>query len=245
MAVEGSGFDHGAPEEVRARLALALDVAGLDDARALAAELRPWFGVAKVGLELFTAAGPQVVMALREDGFDVFVDLKLLDIPTTVFRAARVAGTLGARYLTVHTRAGVEHLAAGVEGLSEGARAAGVPDPVCLGITVLTSEPRDDGALSERVGTAISAGCGGVVCAAVDLATVRAIDPTLRTVVPGIRPAGVNADDQVRVATPSNAVNAGADLLVIGRAVTHADDRRAAAAGVAREVATASTVRDA
>ena len=104
---------------------LALDVDDLVDALALARQLRPWFGVAKVGLELFSAVGPDAIAAVRDDGFDVFVDLKLHDIPTTVGGAARVIGALGAQYLTLHAAGGVAMLRAGVEGFEHGAAAAG------------------------------------------------------------------------------------------------------------------------
>jgi orotidine-5'-phosphate decarboxylase len=232
----GTDLGSGAPPEVRDRLALALDVDDLVDALRLARLLRPWFGVAKVGLELYTAAGPDAIGALAGEGFEVFADLKLLDIPSTVEKAARVVGTLGARYLTVHTRGGVDHLGAGVEGFAAGAAAVGLPAPSVLGVTVLTSEIADSAALVERLDIAVAAGCGGLVCAASDLAVARERAPHLRKVVPGIRPAGVGADDQVRPATPAAAVGAGADLLVIGRAVTRADDPAAAAAAVAAEL---------
>jgi orotidine-5'-phosphate decarboxylase len=237
MAAEDVDFSKGAPDSIRARMALALDVDDIVEARRMAMSLQPWFGVAKVGLELFSAAGPEAIEAMIGDGFDVFADLKLLDIPTTVNKAARVMGSLGVSYLTVHTRAGVDHLRAGVEGVAAGAEAAGLPMPTCLGITVLTSEPADLDALAKRVGIVLDANCGGLVCAASDLATVRSLAPDLVTVVPGIRPAGVGVDDQARPATPSSAVSAGATVLVIGRAVTHAEDPVAAAIAIAEEVA--------
>jgi orotidine-5'-phosphate decarboxylase len=238
-ALDASAYATGAPPELRARLALALDVDDIVQAQRLAGELRPWFGVAKVGLELYSAAGPEVIEVLVGDGFEVFADLKLLDIPTTISKAARVIGSLGASYLTVHTRAGADHLKAGVDGFNEGATAAGLVLPTCLGVTVLTSEPADPAALAERVGVAEAAECGGLVCAASDLAEVARLAPDLLTVVPGIRPAGVGADDQARPATPSAAIAAGAHVLVIGRAVTNADDPAAAAAAIAAEVAAA------
>jgi orotidine-5'-phosphate decarboxylase len=230
-------FAEGAPEEIRSRLALALDFDDIVEARRAARVLAPWFGVAKVGLELFSAAGPEAVESLIDDGFAVFADLKLLDIPTTVRKAARVMGSLGASYLTVHTRAGVDHLAAGVEGFADGAAAAGLVAPTCLGITVLTSEQADPAALAARLDTALAAQCPGIVCAASDLEAVTRRAPALITVVPGIRPAGVGADDQARPATPSSAIASGAGLLVIGRAVTNAEDPRRAAAAIAAEVA--------
>lgn len=232
-------FADGAPDAIRSRLALALDVDDIVAAQRMARQLRPWFGVAKVGLELYSAAGPEAIEVLIGDGMEVFADLKLLDIPTTVNKAARVMGSLGATYLTAHTRAGDEHLAAAVEGFTDGARAAGLADPCLLGVTVLTSEQADELALAERVAIALRAGCGGVVCAASDLATVRSLAPQLRTVVPGIRPAGVGADDQARPATPGGAIAAGAGVLVVGRAVTGADDPVAAARAIVAAVASA------
>ena len=249
MAADIVDFSNGAPEAIRSRLALALDVDDVVEARRLAHLLRPWFGVAKVGLELFSAAGPEAIEAMIEDGFAVFADLKLLDIPTTVNKAARVMGSLGVSYLTVHTRAGVDHLRAGVEGVTDGASAAGLPAPICLGITVLTSEQADLAVLEQRVGIVLEAGCGGLVCSASDLATVRSLAsdvvtvrslaPEVVTVVPGIRPVGVSVDDQARPATPASAIASGADVLVIGRAVTHAADPIQAAISIAAEVADA------
>ena len=131
----------GAPDEVRARLALALDVDDLIPALRLARELRPWFGTMKVGLELYSSAGPEAITTLVDLGVDVFCDLKLHDIPNTVHRAARVVGALGARYLTLHTSGGAPMVRAGVEGFREGAAGVEAPDPIALGVTVLTSEP--------------------------------------------------------------------------------------------------------
>jgi orotidine-5'-phosphate decarboxylase len=226
-----------APEEVRSKLALALDVDDLVVALRLARELRPWFGTAKVGLELFSTVGPDAVTALSELGYDVFCDLKLHDIPTTVNRAAKVLGSIGASYLTLHAQGGAAMLRAGVDGLAEGAAQAGLDAPIALGVTVLTS---DGGApphiLPKRVLSAVEAGCGGLVCAASDVREARQYAPRLRIVVPGIRPSGAPAHDQARAATPRDAVEAGADLLVIGRAVTAADDPVAAAAAIAADI---------
>jgi orotidine-5'-phosphate decarboxylase len=225
-------------EAIRSRLALVLDVDDLVVAVRLARELRPWFGVAKIGLELYSAAGPDAIGALMDNGYEVFVDLKLLDIPTTVGRASRVLGSLGARYLTMHARGDADMLRAGVEGLREGAALAGLPDPYPLAVTVLTS---DDGApphiLPYRVALAAETDCGGIVCAAADLVEARQIAPRLLRVVPGIRPAGTDVHDQARPATPREAMDAGADLLVIGRAVTEAPDHVAAAQAIADELA--------
>lgn len=227
----------GAPVDVRNKLALALDTDDAVVAGRLATELRPWFGVAKVGLELYSAAGPEIVNRLVNLGYDAFVDLKMFDIPTTVNKAARVIGSLGAAYLTLHARDDAPMLQAGVEGFLDGAAAAGLPEPCALGVTVLTSDPGAPAhILPRRVALAAECGCGGIVCAASDLHGARQIAPRLRTVVPGIRPAGTALDDQARVATPAEALAAGASLLVIGRAVTAADDHAAAAAALVSEL---------
>ncbi|MBV8979721.1 MAG: orotidine-5'-phosphate decarboxylase [Acidimicrobiia bacterium] len=219
--------------DLRDRLAVALDVDDLVAALRIARDVRPWFGVAKVGLELFIASGPESLGALQQLGYKVFLDLKLDDIPTTVERAARIAGSLGVSYLTLHARGGVSNLRAGVNGLLDGAHKAGLPQPVALGVTVLTS---DDSApehiLPQRVQFAVEAGCGGIVCAASDVTKAKELAPNLIAVVPGIRPEGADAGDQRRAATPQAALDAGADLLVVGRPVTRADDRVAAAAAL-------------
>lgn len=233
----GTPLATNAHDDIRAKLVLALDLDDLVEALRLARMLRPYFGVAKIGLELYCAAGPDAVSSLADAGFDVFVDLKLLDIPTTVQHASRVLGSLGARYLTLHARGDSPMLRAGVEGLLEGAAAAGLPDPVALAVTVLTS---DDTApphvVPHRVALAVEAGCGGIVCAAADVRDAKELAPRLVTVVPGIRPSGSDAHDQARTATPKEAVAAGADLLVLGRAVTQAPDPVAAAAAVVEEL---------
>jgi len=219
------------------QLVLVLDVDDLVAGLRLAKEVAPWFRVAKVGLELYSATGPDAVGSLLDLGFDVFVDLKMFDIPTTVNRAARVVGSLGASYLTLHARDDGTMLRAGAEGFIEGARSAGLADPTALAVTVLTSDQgAPDHILPRRVALALASGCGGVVCAASDLHDVRQVAPKLLTVVPGIRPAGVPHHDQARAATPGEAIADGADLLVIGRAVSGADDPATAAAAIADEV---------
>jgi orotidine-5'-phosphate decarboxylase len=226
----GTAAAERAPDEVRSRLALALDVDDLIPALRIARELSPWFGTTKVGLELYSAAGPEAITTLVDLGVDVFCDLKLHDIPNTVGRAARVVGALGARYLTLHTAGGPAMVRAGVEGLREGAAGAEAPEPVALGVTVLTSEPDvSTHLLRQRVTAGLDGGCQGFVCAVSDIATVRQLAPSSLVVTPGIRPEGAPADDQGRVATPRQAVDAGAGLLVVGRPITRADDPVAAA----------------
>jgi orotidine-5'-phosphate decarboxylase len=230
MAKTAEAATEGLSPELRGKMALALDVDDLVQAVRLARQLSPWFGVAKVGLELYTAAGPDAVGTMLDNGFDVFLDLKLHDIPTTVGKAAGVAGALGAKYLTMHARGGAEMLKAGVAGLQNGARNAGLEDPVAVAITVLTSDANaPEHIVPNRLRVAVEAGCGGIVCSGRDLKDAREFSPRTLRVVPGIRAAGAEQHDQPNPVTPSVALAEGADLLVIGRAVTLAEDPAAAA----------------
>lgn len=222
-----------APEEVRDRLCLALATDDLVEARRLGHELGPWFGTLKIGLELFASAGPEAVTQLQELGLDVFVDLKLHDIPSTVHQAARVLGSLGVGYVTFHAHGGVDMLRAGIEGLCEGAAAVGAPPPKALAVTVLTS---DDTApphiLPKRVETAVDGGCDGLVCAVADVAEARATVPGLFVVTTGIRDPGTERHDQRRTSSPGQAFAAGADLLVLGRIITGSDEPAETAASL-------------
>lgn len=173
------------PVALRDRLILSLDVDDLVEAVRLAEALRPWFGVVKVGLELFAAAGPEAVSALRHAGFEVFVDLKLSDVPATVYRTARIFGAVGARYLTLHAHNGIPMLRAGVEGFAEGAANAGLSgDPVALAVTVLSTDTdAPPHIVPGRVEAAAAAGCGGLLCVARDLDVVGRHGPGLLRVV--------------------------------------------------------------
>jgi orotidine-5'-phosphate decarboxylase len=238
MAEASTGAE--VPEAVRDKLALVLDTDDLVAGMRLARELRPWFGTVKLGLELYSAVGPPAVASMTELGYEVFCDLKLHDIPTTVGRAARVLGSIGVTYLTLHAQGGPEMLRAGVEGLMTGAAEADLSTPMALAVTVLTSdETAPPHILPKRVQLAVEAGCGGIVCAAADVREAKHYGPRLVAAVPGIRLAGTPTHDQARVATPAEAIAGGADLLVIGRAVSAADDPAEAAAAIASEVAAA------
>jgi len=221
--------------DVRKRLAVALDVPDLDRAEQLAKEVAPWFGVAKVGLELYSAAGPDAIAHMRALDLEVFADIKLHDIPTTVGRAARVLGRLGVRYLNFHAAGGVDMLRAGVEGLAEGARDAGHEPVTPIAVTVLTSDP-DASAFDARLACAIEAGCGGMVCSVREIGRVHAARPDFVTIVPGVRFEDDGPDDQARVGTPESVARAGGDILVVGRSVTRADDPRAAAKRVSEAI---------
>jgi orotidine-5'-phosphate decarboxylase len=228
--------------EPRDHLVLALDVGDLATARALARRLTPWFAIVKVGYELYGEAGPAAFDAFHEDGFAVFADLKLLDIPTTVERGARALGRRGVDFLNFHAVGGAEMLAAGVRGLTDGARDAGREPPVALAVTVLTSEPDAD-AVPARLDAARAGGCDGVVCAAAEAAQARALD--LAPMVPGVRLDVTDVHDQARVATPGVAFRAGAEWVIAGRTVTAAPDPERAAAQVAAQIGDALADRGA
>ena len=224
--------------ELRDQLAIALDFDDLVMAQRMARQVKPYFGVAKVGLELYSAAGPEAVASLVDDGFQVFLDLKLHDIPTTVRRAARVIGALGASYLTLHAQSGAVMLRAGVDGLHDGAEAAGLAPPTALAVTILTSDAdAPPHILGKRVSAGVEGGCGGIVCAAADVHEAKQLAPRMLAVVPGIRPAHGERHDQARSATPQQAFDLGADMLVIGRPVTGAPDPAKAAAEVYESLA--------
>lgn len=225
-----------APPEVRDRLALPLDVGDLDAAITMARRVAPWFGIAKVGYELYAEAGPDAFARLHDLGFRVFCDLKLHDIPTTVERGAAALARHGVAFVNAHAAGGPDMLRAFVAGAAAGAADADVPMPVTLAVTVLTSDA-DTSAFAARLAVAHETGCAGVVCSGHELDAVRATG--LRSMVPGVRPAGTAVDDQARVVTPGAAITAGADWLLIGRPVTRAEDPAAAAAAIADEVAAA------
>ena len=212
---------------------VAIDTSDLGDAERLAAALSADAGLCKVGLELFTAHGARAVETVSRHA-DVFLDLKLHDIPTTVERAARNCGRLGVAMCTVHALGGEAMVAAAVRGARDGADEVGASPPVVLAVTVLSSVSGESLATPTSLAfEAISAGAGGVVVSGEDVSAVReVVGEDAALVVPGIRPAGSNGDDQVRVLTPRAAIEAGADYLVIGRPITRAQDP----AGVARGI---------
>jgi len=230
----------------RQRLAFALDYPTLAEARRGAELVRDSVGVLKVGLELFVREGPAAVRLGEELGCEVFLDLKLHDIPETVERAVRSAGELGVRYLTVHALGGAKML----EYARRAAEGSGI---VLLAVTVLTSLDQQDlaelgfsestqsVALRLAKNAAERAKLRGFVCSVDDLPALRpALGPDAVLVTPGIRPAGGNhKDDQKRIATPEAAIRAGASLLVVGRPIRDAADPAQAARAIADTIARA------
>lgn len=227
--------------ELRRRLIVALDVPDARAAVTAAQTLQGHVGMLKVGLELFVAEGPEVVRRLRGEvpELEIFLDLKLHDIPNTMCGAIRSARSLGCRFITVHAGSGLAHLKACV--------AEAGPDLGVLAVTVLTSQ--DAAACAEaghtrtppelvamRAAIARAAGCAGVVCSGQELASVRAAAPGIACVVPGIRPAGAEVGDQKRVMTPGQAIADGAAYLVVGRPILGAADPAAAADAIVADM---------
>jgi len=238
--------------DARSRLVFPLDYASLEEARAGARAVAASVGVLKVGLELFVREGPAAVAACHDLGLDVFLDLKLHDIPENVGRAVQSAAALGVRYLTVHAHGGRAMLERAV---AEAAKHQSSPLTI-LAVTVLTSLDASDlvamgvqdepAAHVERVAKlAWDAGVRGFVASASEAATLRrALGPDALIVTPGIRPAGSAAGDQKRITTPAQAITAGADLLVVGRPIRDAQDPLAAARAVVAEIEGALVARN-
>lgn len=234
-------------EQALARLIVALDTSERTQILELARSLRSHVGMFKIGLEAFTACGPTLVDELRTAGMPVFLDLKLHDIPNTVEKAARNLARLGAKLMTVHVGGGETMLRAAAAGAVAGTAKA-EDRPRVLAVTVLTS--LDDasldalgipGGVAARVpvwaALAARAGCDGVVCSPHEVAALRAQrGAEFILLAPGIRPAGEAAGDQKRVATPRQAVDAGASYLVVGRPITAAANPAAAAAAIVAEM---------
>jgi orotidine-5'-phosphate decarboxylase len=214
-------------------LIVALDVSDLDRAETLAAELAGRAGLLKVGLELFWAHGPEAVRRIARHA-PVFVDAKLHDIPTTVERAAANIARLGVAMMNVHSLGGEAMMRAAVDGAARGAEEAGHPVPLVLAVTVLSSLAGEELASPASLAfEARAAGAAGVVVSGEDVTTVREVcGEEFCLVVPGIRPAGSNGHDQVRILTPEEAIAKGADYLVVGRPVTESRDP----GGVARSI---------
>ncbi len=222
---------------MRAPIAVALDAPDAETAARWARAVTPHVAVVKVGLELFCRTGPSIIDSVRGgSGADLFLDLKLHDIPNTVAGAVRSMSRLKPRYLTVHASGGPDMVRAAVD----------AADGICIAaVTVLTS--MDEAGL-DAVGLAgpaldavkrlallaVGSGAGALVCSPHEVAAVRAeVGPDVVLITPGVRPAGADVQDQARVATPEQALADGADLLVIGRPITGAADPGAAAARIA------------
>jgi len=233
----------GMPPATEPRIVVALDFSSADAALNFCERLQPGMCRLKVGFELFTAAGPLLVEKLVAKGFDVFLDLKFHDIPNTVAQACAAAARLGVWMLNVHALGGCKMMQAARDAVEKSARR-----PLLIGVTILTSHSAGD---LDEIGLgndpasqvlrlahlAQDAGLDGVVCSAQEAARLRGeLGHDFSLVTPGIRPAGAAAGDQQRVMTPTQAIAAGADYLVIGRPITQAADPKTVLAAINREL---------
>lgn len=221
----------------KAPIAVALDAPDLATAKLWANAVGPHVQVVKVGLEVFLRDGHDAVHVAREaSGCDIFLDVKLHDIPATVSGAARAVASLAPKYLTVHASGGPDMIRAAVEEL---------PDTLVTAVTILTSLTQEqlttmgwNGSAQDIVkrlaAQSVAAGARAIVCSPQEVAAVRAeVGPVPVLITPGVRPAGADAGDQKRIATPEQALGDGANILVIGRPITGATDIAAAAAAIA------------
>jgi orotidine-5'-phosphate decarboxylase len=224
-------------------LILALDLETREEAAPILRQLAGRLRWVKIGLQMFTRYGPEYVRAVADQGFSVFLDLKLHDIPNTVAKAVQSLASLPVGMLTLHTSGGREMMEWALR-----AQRDHKPDLLLLGVTVLTS--MDDAALNatgvpgaaaaqvDRLARlAATAGMRGLVCSPQEVAPLRAALPReIQLVTPGIRPADTAADEQKRIMTPADASHAGSDFIVVGRPILRAPDPAAAAAAILRDL---------
>jgi orotidine-5'-phosphate decarboxylase len=225
-------------------LILALDVPTREEAAPLLRQLRGSLGWVKIGLQMFTAYGPDYVRAVADEGFKIFLDLKLHDIPNTVAKAVESLAPLPIGMLTLHTAGGREMMLAAAR-----AQAQSKPDLLLLGVTVLTSmdaigleeigvAAKTEDQVSRLGKLAVAAGLRGLVCSPLEVSLLRSqLRDDIQLVTPGIRPAGESGgDDQKRVMTPAEAARAGSNFIVVGRPILKAKDPAAAARAIAAEL---------
>lgn len=226
-------------------LALALDnIDELSQIEKLVDETIASIGVYKIGFEQFIRFGPSVIKAVQDRNVQVFLDMKLHDIPNTVAKAVASAAEHNVQYLTIHTMGGAAMMKAATVAASKCKH-----PPKILGVTILTSVDQEtlnkdlkiEGSLTDQVKhlAKLAANCGldGIVCSAADLSEVKPVlSKDFEIITPGIRPAGLEAEDQKRIATPKEAIDRGATLLVLGRAVTKAESPKNAAAAILKSI---------
>ncbi len=234
---------------MKEKIIVALDVPTREAALDIIAELGDHVGAYKVGMQLYNAIGPDIIRDIHQKGGKVFLDLKFHDIPNTVAEAARVAAGLGVFMLNVHASGGYEMMQKAAQALREAAEKEGLPRPLLIAVTVLTSMGQNE--LKEEIGVertlseqvvslaclAKKAGLDGVVASALEIEVIReACGDDFLIVTPGIRPKTAAMNDQKRVMTPGEAVKTGADYLVIGRPITQAEDRLKAVKDIIDEI---------
>lgn len=236
------------------KLIIALDVETVKEARKMVAMLRDYAGMFKIGSQLFTAAGPAFIREIIQEGGRVFLDLKFHDIPNTVAAAGVEAARLGVSIFNVHASGGSDMMRRTIEALGEVALRENLTRPSVIAVTVLTST---DAATLSETGVSLepeaqvirlarlakACGMDGVVASPLEVTMVRAAIPRdFLIVTPGVRPLGASLDDQKRVMTPAEAICAGADYLVVGRAIIKTTDPARAARNVLEEISGAQIV---
>lgn len=242
-----------AESKIRNPIVVALDVDTVEQALSLVETLRGLVGMFKIGKQLFTAAGPEIVQRIIGMGEKVFLDLKFHDIPNTVAQAGVEAARLGVSIFNLHAMGGSRMMRAAVESVNEVVEREGIPRPLILGVTVLTSHTQEslneigiDRTLEDQVVALArlckASGIDGVVASPHEIVRIREAvnDRDFVILTPGVRPIGAALNDQRRVMTPAEAVNAGADFLVIGRPITAADNPVLAAKKILEEIEQAS-----
>ena len=236
-------------EKIREKLVLALDVEDINEAKKLVEDLSPYIGTFKVGLQLFCGYGLEIVNFIKEKNADFFLDVKLHDIPNTVEKASFNVIKNGANFFNVHATGGIEMMKAARKGAMEACVKYGKKEPIILAVTVLTSI--SDEVLKEELSNtqtsadfvvqlaknAKTAGLTGVVASAKELPLIKKeLGDDFIVLTPGIRPAWSATNDQKRIATPTSALNDGADYIVLGRAVTAAENRIEAIEKIYQEI---------
>jgi len=235
--------------EIRNPIVVALDVETAEQAMSLVERLKSTVGMFKVGKQLFTAAGPDIVRRIIDAGEKVFLDLKFHDIPNTVAKAGVEAARLGVSIFNLHAMGGSQMMRAAAEAVAEIAEKERLPRPLILGVTVLTSHTQDslnEIGITRKLDDQVAAlaqlcdanGIDGVVASPQEIVSIRkAVDnPGFVILTPGVRPSGAALNDQSRVMTPAQAIAAGANFLVVGRPITAADDPVNAAQKILEEI---------
>ncbi len=230
------------------RLIVALDVSAMSRVRQLVEELGDSVSYYKVGMELFYSVGSEVITYLKEQGKDIFLDLKLHDIPNTVANGLAALTTLGASMLNIHASGGLAMMKAASQAVANKAEMLGIQRPRLIAVTILTSIDNAEwtnlrystdipGQVVNLARLAQTAGIDGVVASPQEAAMIRAAcGNDFIIVTPGVRPQGAAVNDQSRIATPAGALKNGASQLVVGRPITAAADPRAAAAAILAEM---------
>ncbi|MBQ4647079.1 MAG: orotidine-5'-phosphate decarboxylase [Candidatus Gastranaerophilales bacterium] len=236
-------------EEIKKKLVLALDVEDIEVAKKLVDELSPYIGTFKVGLQLFCGYGLEIVNYIKEKNSDFFLDVKLHDIPNTVEKASYNVIKNGANFFNVHATGGIEMMKAAKKGALEAAQKYGKKKPLVLAVTVLTSINQQtltnelsntksvEDFVIQLAKNAKLAGLDGVVASAKELKAIKKeLGEDFIVLTPGIRPAWSATNDQQRIATPSGAIKDGADFIVLGRAVTSAENKIEAIEKIYKEI---------